>query len=55
MDVSYPLNASGPKTLIQFLIRWVADTNQLGVKASSVLRDVLNTAVSPELVPGDPL
>lgn len=48
----YNVNASVPKTLIQFLIRWVADTEQLGKAASQVLRDVLETEVSPELVPG---
>ncbi|GIX46685.1 MAG: NAD(+) synthase [Candidatus Tectimicrobiota bacterium] len=49
----YSVNASVPKTLIQFLIRWVADTNQLGTEASRVLRDILETEVSPELVPGE--
>lgn len=48
----YAVNASVPKTLIQFLIRWVADTNQLGAAASRVLRDILATEFSPELVPG---
>jgi NAD+ synthase (glutamine-hydrolysing) len=48
----YNVNASVPKTLIQFLIRWVAETNQLGEAASRVLRDILETEVSPELVPG---
>jgi len=50
----YSVNASVPKTLIQFLIRWVADTNQLGEKTSLVLRSILDTEFSPELVPGDP-
>jgi NAD+ synthase (glutamine-hydrolysing) len=50
----YSVNASVPKTLIQFLIRWVADTNQLGGKTSLVLRSILDTEFSPELVPGDP-
>ena len=49
----YNVNASVPKTLIQFLIRWVADTQQLGAAASQVLQDILATEVSPELVPGD--
>jgi NAD+ synthase (glutamine-hydrolysing) len=50
----YSVNASVPKTLIQFLIRWAADTDQLGPKASTVLRDIVATEFSPELVPGDP-
>ena len=48
----YAVNASVPKTLIQFLIRWVADTNQLNPQASVVLRAILDTEFSPELVPG---
>jgi NAD+ synthase (glutamine-hydrolysing) len=48
----YAINASVPKTLIQFLIRWVADTQQLGASASQVLRAILETEFSPELVPG---
>ena len=50
----YSVNASVPKTLIQFLIRWAADTNQLGEKASRILRSILDTEFSPELIPGDP-
>src|SRR5437016_927791 len=50
----YSINASVPKTLIQFLIRWAADTNQLGKRASRVLRSILGTEFSPELIPGDP-
>jgi NAD+ synthase (glutamine-hydrolysing) len=49
----YNVNTSVPKTLIQFLIRWVADTKQLGEEASRVLRAILETEVSPELIPGD--
>jgi NH3-dependent NAD+ synthetase len=47
----YSINASVPKTLIRFLIRWAADTDQLGAEASAVLRSVLDTAISPELIP----
>ncbi|MDQ3828993.1 MAG: NAD(+) synthase [Candidatus Tectomicrobia bacterium] len=49
----YNVNASVPKTLIQYLIRWVADTEQLGSEASRVLREILATEISPELIPGD--
>lgn len=48
----YAINASIPKTLIQFLIRWVADTQQLGSDASPILHAILNTEISPELIPG---
>jgi NAD+ synthase (glutamine-hydrolysing) len=47
----YHVNASVPKTLIQYLVGYVARSGQLG-EASRVLRDVLDTAISPELVPG---
>ncbi|MFZ5557243.1 MAG: NAD(+) synthase [Pseudomonadota bacterium] len=47
----YHVNASVPKTLIQYLIRWAAATHQLGEAASAVLLDVLATEISPELVP----
>jgi NAD+ synthase (glutamine-hydrolysing) len=47
----YAVNASVPKTLIAFLIRWVADTGQLDAKASAILRAVVQTEISPELIP----
>jgi NAD+ synthase (glutamine-hydrolysing) len=48
----YHVNASVPKTLIQYLIRWTAETGQFGASASKVLHDVVETVISPELVPG---
>ncbi len=48
----YAINASIPKTLIQFLIRWVADTQLLGGNASQILHAILSTEISPELIPG---
>ncbi|OLC55638.1 MAG: hypothetical protein AUH92_01680 [Acidobacteria bacterium 13_1_40CM_4_69_4] len=48
----YDVNASVPKTLIRHLIQWAADREEVGEAASAVLRDVLGTAISPELVPG---
>ena len=48
----YNVNASVPKTLISHLVRWVADTNQIGDGGSDVLIKVLETEISPELVPG---
>jgi NAD+ synthase (glutamine-hydrolysing) len=47
----YNVNASVPKTLIKHLVRWVADTRQVGEEGSTVLRDILATEISPELVP----
>jgi NAD+ synthase (glutamine-hydrolysing) len=49
----YNVNASVPKTLIRHLVRHVARTGELGADASRVLEDVLGTAISPELVPGE--
>jgi len=48
----YNVNASVPKTLIQHLIRWVAQTNQFSKEVSEILLDVLETEISPELIPG---
>jgi NAD+ synthase (glutamine-hydrolysing) len=48
----YHVNASVPKTLVQYLVRYVARTGQLGGDASRLLIDVLDTEISPELVPG---
>lgn len=49
----YHVNASVPKTLIQYLIRWEAESAKLGAEASTVLKRVLETEFSPELVPGN--
>lgn len=48
----YNVNASVPKTLIQHLIRWVAESVLFSQAASAVLIDILETEISPELVPG---
>jgi NAD+ synthase (glutamine-hydrolysing) len=48
----YNVNVSVPKTLIQYLIRWVADRNLFGKKTSEILLDILETEISPELIPG---
>lgn len=49
----YHVNASIPKTLIQYLVRWVAAKGTLGKDASAVLIDIVDTEISPELVPGN--
>jgi len=49
----YAVSASVPKTLIQHVIRWVADTGRLGAEASATLGAILETEISPELVPAD--
>ena len=47
----YNVNASVPKSLIQFMIRWAIDTHQFSDEASEVLGSILETRISPELVP----
>jgi NAD+ synthase (glutamine-hydrolysing) len=47
----YNVNASVPKSLIQFLIRWAIDTGQFSDDAGEALRSVLETEISPELIP----
>ena len=48
----YNVNASVPKTLIQHLIRWVVETDQFGEDTNRTLTSILETEISPELVPG---
>ncbi len=45
----YAVNASIPKTLVRHLTAWEAE--RLGGRAGEVLRDILATPVSPELLP----
>lgn len=49
----YNVNASVPKTLIQHLIRWVATSDDCPPETSAVLLDILETEISPELIPGE--
>ncbi len=48
----YNVNASVPKTLIKHLVRWVAEGEGKLVPDAKVLLDILDTEISPELVPG---
>lgn len=47
----YNVNGGVPKTLIQHLIRWVISSEQFDQTVNEVLADVLDTEISPELVP----
>lgn len=53
----YDVNAGVPKTLLQFVIRWVANEVAVSWSDSERLRDVLfailDTPISPELLPAD--
>lgn len=48
----YAVNTGVPKTLVRRLVKWVADT-QSEDRVKSVLYDVVDTPVSPELLPAD--
>jgi NAD+ synthase (glutamine-hydrolysing) len=48
----YNVNASVPKTLIQYLIGWAAESNEFNDEVKKALRRVLETEISPELIPG---
>jgi NAD+ synthase (glutamine-hydrolysing) len=48
----YNVNASVPKTLIQHLIRWVVRSGQFSQATNTTLLSILDTEISPELVPG---
>lgn len=47
----YSVNTSIPKTLVRYLVRWVADTSIDSKK--EVIYDILDTPISPELLPPD--
>ncbi len=49
----YNVNSGVPKTLIQHLIRWVISSHQFDAETAATLADVLETEISPELVPAD--
>lgn len=48
----YNLNVGIPKTLIQYLIEWYS-THVFEGKISKILKDIINTPISPELLPPD--
>ncbi|WP_285901543.1 NAD(+) synthase [Frankia sp. AiPs1] len=49
----YAVNAGVPKTLIQYLIRWAVSHDQFDADTGKLLTAVLDTEISPELVPAD--
>jgi NAD+ synthase (glutamine-hydrolysing) len=51
----YNVNGGIPKTLIQHLIRWVISSRQFDDEVSETLGAILDTEISPELVPGEEL
>ncbi|OUQ57149.1 NAD(+) synthase [Tyzzerella sp. An114] len=49
----YGVNGGVPKTLVRVLVKWVAENENLGNNSAEILFDVLDTPVSPELLPPD--
>jgi NAD+ synthase (glutamine-hydrolysing) len=47
----YNVNSGVPKTLIQHLIRWVISSGQFSREVGDLLQSVLDTEITPELVP----
>jgi NAD+ synthase (glutamine-hydrolysing) len=48
----YHVNAGVPKTLVRYLIGWCAEQEEFSL-AAKVLNDILDTPISPELLPAD--
>ncbi|GAP73394.1 NAD(+) synthase [Candidatus Symbiothrix dinenymphae] len=46
----YGVNSGIPKTLVRHLVRWAAET-QMDESSKATLQDIINTPVSPELLP----
>ena len=49
----YNVNGSVAKTLIQYLVRWVTQSKQFDDATGATLLAILETEISPELVPAD--
>lgn len=47
----YSVNPGIPKTLMQYLIGWVIKTDQFGESVNATLESILNTEITPELIP----
>ncbi len=48
----YGVNGSIPKTLVKYLVKWVA-LNKTDKESADILLDVIDTPISPELIPAD--
>lgn len=48
----YGVNASIPKTLVKYLVEWVAH-NRVDEASRATLLDIVDTPISPELIPAD--
>ncbi len=48
----YSVNSSIPKTLVRYLVKWIADTTE-NAQQKATIYDILDTPISPELLPPD--
>ncbi|KAA6346518.1 Glutamine-dependent NAD(+) synthetase [termite gut metagenome] len=48
----YGINASIPKTLVKYLVKWVAE-NEVDDASKKTILDIIDTPISPELIPAD--
>jgi NAD+ synthase (glutamine-hydrolysing) len=48
----YGVNSGVPKTLVKFLVKWVAE-NESDDKTRQILNKIIDTPISPELLPPD--
>lgn len=48
----YGVNGSIPKTLVRYLVEWVA-SQETDTETQNTLSDIVNTPISPELIPAD--
>lgn len=48
----YGVNAGVPKTLVKYLVQWVAK-NGVDEESKATLLDIVDTPISPELIPAD--
>ena len=48
----YGVNGSIPKTLVKYLVKWVAE-NEVDETSCITLLDIVDTPISPELIPAD--
>ena len=48
----YGVNGSVPKTLVKYLVKWVAE-NDIDEESRITLLDIVETPISPELIPAD--
>ena len=49
----YSVNCGVPKTLVRVVVNWIAETGQLSQEICDILKDILDTPISPELLPPD--